>query len=152
MKLLQNSFIDNKLDPHKEIINLVIEKVDKLIKRTNFKFFFLTENKSEECKIALKFLLKNEDMPEIEFDEFLSRLIPETTSFSWGYGSIEFIFIIFDQTDYHLLDSQPALIGLLIHEIIHGIQRQRGLEDDLQRSLLFTMDLFEELALMIPAN
>jgi len=153
MNSLDNIFIENSLKSHKEKFNSAIDSINNLIRQTNFEFFFLTKKKSNKCILTLKNLLLTEGMPEYEFDKFISRLMPETTSFSWGYESIEFIFIIFDHTDYHLLDSQPALIGLLIHEIIHGIQRQRGLEDDLQRSLLLSFDLFEELALLIkPPN
>ncbi|MHA2362474.1 MAG: hypothetical protein ACXAC7_00855 [Candidatus Hodarchaeales archaeon] len=141
-------FIDKPLKSYQSEIVSVLEAIEKLISQTQFFFFFSTESKSEELTLVLKSHLEN--IPETEVDEFLAHYESQTISFSWGHEEREYIFIIITEIDKQILVDPPALIGLLIHEIVHGLQRQRGLEDDLQRSLFLTIEIFETLASMIP--
>ena len=149
MFVAKKAFVDISLEQHTSALVSVLEALDKLTSQTNFSFFFLhAENKSTELFSALRTILS--DMPDEEYEKFQDMLEMSTTSFSWGYNSLEFIFIIFSKEDEHIIFDPPALIGLLIHETIHGLERQRGLEDDLRRSLHLSIQLFEGLASLVP--
>ena len=149
MFVAKKTFIDIPLEEHENTFVSVLVAVDILTSQTNFFFFFLhAENKSAELFSTLRTILP--DMSNEDFDQFQDMLEMSTTSFSWGYNDLECIFIIFSKEDEHVIFDPPALIGLLIHEMIHGLERQRGLEDDLKRSLHFSLQLFEGLASLIP--
>ena len=73
------------------------------------------------------------------------------SSFSWGFEDREFVFIRLEEATKLLHPSnRKGLQGLIIHEVLHGVQRQRGLEIRLRDSLDFTMDFFTQLAEIIP--
>ncbi len=142
-------FCDDSLENHKVYIIHCFEAVKKLTQE-NFFFFFLTENKSDKLyqKIdSIKVDYKFDDDKSAKVFMNLKDHIKETnTSFSWGYEELELIFIILAQDETNFLDYPPALVGLLIHETLHSIERQRGLEDDLKRSLAITMETFQGFA------
>ena len=125
----QNVFIDESLQNDSDYIISSIEGIKKLL-QDNFYFFFLTENKStkifekiDEIRITNKF----DDKESIKtFQNLQTHLKKTTTSFSWGYVEIEFIFIIVNPEEDGLFAQPPALIGLLIHELLHSMERQRG--------------------------
>lgn len=76
---------------------------------------------------------------------------PFQTSFSYGYEDKEFVFIRLEKSSSLLKSAHKnGLIGLILHEILHSIQRQRGLEVRLQNSLVFSLEFFTELASIMP--
>ncbi|UCE12456.1 MAG: hypothetical protein JSV04_09690, partial [Candidatus Heimdallarchaeota archaeon] len=91
-------------------------------------------------------------LPQEEIDE-LKRFFddPFQTSFSYGYEEREFVFIRLEKTSPLLKPSHKnGFLGLVIHEIFHSIQRQRGLEIRLKNSLVFSLEFFTKLASIIP--
>ncbi|MFX1517861.1 MAG: hypothetical protein ACFFC6_16280, partial [Promethearchaeota archaeon] len=92
------------------------------------------------------------DLPQEKIGE-LKRFFedPFQTSFSYGYKDKEFVFIRLEESCL-LLESnhKNGLIGLILHEIFHSIQRQRGLEVRLKTSLVFSLEFFTELASIMP--
>ncbi len=84
-----------------------------------------------------------------EILQFFDR--PFQSSFSWGFQDKEFVFIRLEEsTKLFLKKNRKGLIGLVVHEILHGVQRQRGLEIRLHDSLDFSLDFFTQLAEVIP--
>ena len=145
----KNIIIDNSLENYKNNIYSVFEAIKK-IPTQNFFFFFSNKDKSNLFFQELnKIFVANKLLSETNNDSIIvlkNFLADSSTSFSWGLQEFEFIFIILTDLDKHFLDQPTALIGLLIHEIMHGIERQRGLEDDLKRSLAITIQTFYDLA------
>jgi hypothetical protein len=91
-------------------------------------------------------------LPQEKIDE-LKRFFedPFQTSFSFGYEDKELVFIRLEKSSPLLKSTHKnGLIGLILHEILHSIQRQRGLEVQLQNSLVFSLDFFIELASIMP--
>ncbi|UCG00607.1 MAG: hypothetical protein JSW11_13430 [Candidatus Heimdallarchaeota archaeon] len=105
------------------------------------------KNKAE----VLSYMTKT-DLPQEKIDD-LKRFFadPFQTSFSYGYKDTEFVFIQLEK-ESPLLKSvhRNGLIGLIYHEILHSIQRQRGLEVRLRSSLVFSLDFFTNLASIMP--
>ncbi|MFW9903164.1 MAG: hypothetical protein ACFFFH_02445 [Candidatus Thorarchaeota archaeon] len=92
------------------------------------------------------------DLPQDKIDD-LKRFFedPFQTSFSYGYEDKEFVFIRLEESSLLLKSSHKnGLIGLILHEIFHSIQRQRGFEVRLQNSLVFSLEFFTELASIMP--
>jgi len=92
------------------------------------------------------------DLPLEKADD-LKRFFedPFQTSFSYGYEDKEFVFIRLEKSSLLLKSTHKnGFIGLILHEILHSIQRQRGLEVRLQTSLVFSLDFFTELASIMP--
>ena len=104
--------------------------------------------KTEELKQHLKTLT----IP----DDHLKALLPFfdgafQSSFSWGFEDKEFVFIRLEESTNLLQPSNlKGFQGLIIHEVLHGVQRQRGLEIRLRDSLDFTVEFFTQLADVIP--
>ena len=96
--------------------------------------------------------LQSLNLPENQLNN-LKAFFQDTfqTSFSYGFEEKEFVFIQLE-IDTPLLDPQNTngFLGLLLHEILHSIQRQRGLEVRLKASLTSTLTLFKDLAELIP--
>lgn len=143
-------YLDESLVSFKENIVSIFEALKK-IPCESFKFFITTEIISNSLLNHINFI-KDSILGEVDKDEKFEKLFDhlKTTnvSFSWGYYEYEFIFIII--TDKYIIDVPSALIGLIVHEIIHGLERQRGLEDDLRRSLDITIKTFSDIAELIP--
>ena len=100
----------------------------------------------------LKQYVKTLNIPDDHLGELLSFFdSPFQSSFSWGFQDREFVFIRLESsTELFNSSSLKGLQGLLIHEILHSVQRQRGLEIRLQDSLSFTLQFFTQLADIIP--
>ncbi len=92
------------------------------------------------------------DLPSKEINglkEFFKH--PFQTSFSYGFKNKEFVFIRVEKSSPILeTKNKEAFSGLIIHEILHSVQRQRGMEIRLNNSLVFSLDFFTELASLIP--
>ncbi len=105
-------------------------------------------NNIDELKSYLKTLqIPKENLKDIliVFDR------PFQSSFSWGFQDKEFVFIRLEKgTKLFQKKNRKGLIGLVIHEVLHGVQRQRGLEIRLRDSLDFSLDFFTQLAEVIP--
>jgi hypothetical protein len=104
-------------------------------------------------KEVKKFITKL-DFPQNEVDS-LKRLFdnPFQTSFSYGYQDKELVFIQLEKTSPLLeITNNNGLKGLILHEILHSVQRQRGLEVRLKNSLVFSLELFQELASIMPVD
>ncbi|MFX1512743.1 MAG: hypothetical protein ACFFCQ_09170 [Promethearchaeota archaeon] len=120
------------------------------------------------CAPIMDFTLVFSDVDSEGIQKFISELdLPEEkindlrgffadsfrTSFSWGFEEQEFVFIQLEKTSPLLLtENQSGLRGLILHEILHSVQRQRGFDVGLRNSLVLTLDLFEQLAAMVPAE
>ncbi len=118
------------------------------------------------CAPILDLTLVFSDIESDEIYDFISELdLPEEkindlqgfftdsfrTSFSWGFEEKEFVFIRLEKTSPLIkTENQSGLRGLILHEILHSVQRQRGFDIRLRNSLVFTLDLFEQLAAMVP--
>ncbi|MHA1977861.1 MAG: hypothetical protein ACW98F_03445 [Candidatus Hodarchaeales archaeon] len=102
----------------------------------------------------LKNYLKTLRLPEENLEDILSFFDrPYQSSFSWGFQNKEFVFIRLEEsTKLFLKKNRKGLTGLVIHEVLHGVQRQRGLEIRLRDSLDFTLDFFTQLAKVIPPD
>jgi hypothetical protein len=98
--------------------------------------------------------ISSSDLPHEEIDKLKQFL--ETsfqTSFSYGYKNKEFVFIQLEKSSKLLKsDYKSGLQGLILHEIFHSVQRQRGLEVRLQNSLVFSLEFFTELASVVPPD
>ena len=145
----QDVFIDDSLIQHSNFILSCLEAISKL-NQQNFYFFFLTDEKSDNLfqnidKIRIKYKFEDENFVKM-FVSLKNHLKETTTSFSWGCEELELIFIILSKEESNFLEYPPALVGLLIHETLHSIERQRGLEDDLKRSLAISMETFQKFA------
>ena len=149
----KNVFCDQSLKDHEEYILSSFEGIKKLV-QDDFFFFFLTEQKSDLVYKKIDEIQESYKLNSPEFSKLfidLKKHLKDTdTSFSWGCEELELIFIIKTDDEDNLLEHPPALIGLLIHELLHSVERQRGLEDDLKRSLAISMDTFQRFADLIP--
>ncbi len=107
-----------------------------------------------EDSTEIKTFISKTDLPQEEIDG-LTRFFddPFQTSFSFGYKDKEFVFIRLKKTS-PLLESvhRNGLTGLILHEIFHSLQRQRGLEVRLKNSLVFSLEFFTELASIVPPD
>jgi hypothetical protein len=100
----------------------------------------------------LKQHIQSYSIPEDHLNELLQFFDGAfQSSFSWGLDEREFVFIRLEETTKLLHPSnRKGLQGLIIHEVLHGVQRQRGLEIRLRDSLDFTVEFFTQLAEVIP--
>ena len=92
------------------------------------------------------------NLPEEEI-EGLNIILSSSfkSSFSYGYKEKEYVFIRLERDSSFLKkDNRNALKGLLIHEVLHSVQRQRGMEIRLKNSLVFSLEFFKQLASLIP--
>ncbi|MHA1941626.1 MAG: hypothetical protein ACW97P_07855 [Candidatus Hodarchaeales archaeon] len=101
---------------------------------------------------SLKKYVKEIDLPNEYLEELMTFFDGSfQSSFSWGFDDREFVFIRLEEnTKLFHKKNRPGLRGLIIHEVLHGVQRQRGLEIRLRDSLDFTLDFFTQLAEVIP--
>ncbi|MFW9780010.1 MAG: hypothetical protein ACFFE8_14245 [Candidatus Heimdallarchaeota archaeon] len=77
--------------------------------------------------------------------------VPFQSSFSYGYKEKEFVFVRLEESSRLLkAKNRSSFRGLLLHEILHSIQRQRGMEIRLRNSLVFSLDFFTQLAGIVP--
>ena len=148
-------YIDESLIENKTFILSCYEAVKKLL-LDNFYFFFLPEVKSPLLNKKIDAIIQTYQFTNAEdlkiFESLKNNLSQSTTSFSWGYQEVELVFIIFTQDNPEFLIEPLALIGLIIHELLHGCERQRGLEDDLKRSLAISLDTFKGFAKILSAT
>ncbi|MHA2074170.1 MAG: hypothetical protein ACW97X_06095 [Candidatus Hodarchaeales archaeon] len=147
LKIIFHDFFKEFEQVLKEIItsSIVLSLIGPIIDLT---ISFSDIENSEEVRS----FISNLELPESEINS-LNGLFdnPFQTSFSYGHQDKEFVFIQLDKTSPLLHTThQDGLKGLIIHEILHSIQRQRGLEVRLKNSLVFSLDLFEELASILP--
>ena len=154
---MQNSVSSTKivfLDFFKEIEGDLIEIFDSPMLKTlcepiiDLTLIFSDIENSDEVNA----FITNTDLPLEKIDD-LKRFFedPFQTSFSYGYKDKEFVFIQLKKTSPLLeLDHRNGLTGLILHEILHSIQRQRGLEVRLRNSLVFSLEFFTELASIMP--
>jgi hypothetical protein len=130
-----------------EIINIpMILTFCKSIESLTIVFSDIKNNKE-----VVNYLSKS-NLPKKEIDG-LKQFFDDSfqTSFSYGYGNTEFVFIRLNKSSKFLEpENYNALKGLIIHELLHSVQRQRGLEVRLRNSLTFSLDFFSELASIIP--
>ncbi len=117
---------------------------------TDMTIIFSDIQKSTELKKYLKALTIPENHLK-DILQFFDR--PFQSSFSWGFQDKEFVFIRLEEsTKLFLKKNRKGLTGLIIHEVLHGVQRQRGLEIRLHDSLDFSLDFFSQLADIIPPD
>ena len=146
-QLVLLDFFDQFKDEIKELISSPIVKsiCEPIIDLT------IVFSDIKNTKEILSFIDK-QDLPSEEIEE-LKNFFQATfqTSFSYGYEDKEFVFIQLDQAS-PLLNKEyhNGLLGLILHEILHSIQRQRGLEVRLNNSLVFSLDFFSNLASLLP--
>ncbi|MFX1506272.1 MAG: hypothetical protein ACFFDC_09160 [Promethearchaeota archaeon] len=106
------------------------------------------------CKEEVISYITQINLPQEEIDD-LKRFFEDSfqTSFSYGYEDKEFVFIRLEKSSLLLKSAHKnGLIGLILHEILHSIQRQRGFEVRLQNSLVFSLEFFTELASIMPSE
>lgn len=103
---------------------------------------------------SLKEYIKTLNLPDEYLEELLTFFDGSfQSSFSWGFDDREFVFIrLEEKTKLFNKKNRSGLRGLIIHEVLHGVQRQRGLEIRLRDSLDFTLDFFTQLAEIIPSE
>jgi hypothetical protein len=116
---------------------------------TDMTIVFSDITKNEE---VLSFIRTSSGLPSEEIEslgDFFHGAFQ--SSFSYGYKEKEFVFIQLEESS-RLLKSKhrSSFSGLLLHEILHSIQRQRGLEVRLRSSLVFSLDFFTQLADIVP--
>ncbi|MFX0117526.1 MAG: hypothetical protein ACFFB3_23470, partial [Candidatus Hodarchaeota archaeon] len=134
--------IDEKLLKYKNFIERVTKEAISPLPKIDVTVFFYRENPDIELF-----------MPYIDTEKLVNTDIQTMTEgnvpFSFGYDENEFLFIVIESEDYYLFVETPdeeALKGLLMHEYMHSVQRQRGFEDDLRKSMAFPLDFFENMA------
>ncbi|MFX1253148.1 MAG: hypothetical protein ACFFCZ_16190 [Promethearchaeota archaeon] len=130
----------------KPLLNEIINQCNLFIQQIAPQIFCCTlKTKNELQPFIWKLPLTEERIKNL-----LQVLELTTTSFSWGNGDVEIVILVFDDPEEAVSLSKTALAGLFLHEMTHSVQRQRGLEDDLQRSLDLSLDFFTKLADYIP--
>lgn len=98
-------------------INLTIKKTEELIEiPSNLVIYFVKGN------VFIKSLPKK-----------VNEYILKGKSFSYNTKKVSIIFIQFNKRGY-LLKNNKALIGLVLHEIMHVNQRNKGLDEQLKNS------------------
>ncbi len=147
LKIITHDFFKEFEEYLKEIItsSVILSLIEPI---TDFTISFSDIKNNEEVRS----FIANIKLPQSEINS-LNGLFdnPFQTSFSYGYQDKEFVFIQLEKTSSLLLTThREGLKGLIIHEILHSIQRQRGLEVRLRDSLVFSLDLFQELASIMP--
>ncbi|MFX1534815.1 MAG: hypothetical protein ACFFDI_11380 [Promethearchaeota archaeon] len=124
----------------------IIGEYESLAEQLTLQTFCCTLESKKELHSIIGELALSQD----EKDRLFEILEESTTSFSWGTDDFEFVILIFDNPKEAREVSKLALEGLFLHEMFHSVQRQRGLEDDLHRSMRFSLDFFTQLAEFIP--
>ena len=144
-------YIDSELKPYEADLLSTFEAMDKLLQYGNFRFYFSKSNKSHELLSNLHENITNTGLIDnSKLDSFILSYETSKIPFSWGIEDFQYIFIIFDEGDEYLLQTPVALIGLMLHEVMHGIERIRGLEDDLNRNMKFTQEFFTGFMELLP--
>lgn len=109
-------------DLDKREINYVIAKISRLIKvPSDLEIYFVKGIYEKASKNLPKQMRKD------------IKLLSRKSSFSYSLKDKHFIFIQLKKREY-LLKNKKALIGLLLHEIFHTIQRKKGLDKKLKES------------------
>lgn len=98
--------------------------------------------------------LKNSEIENDISDKLIKIVSESNTSISIGFNEsdCEFIFLIFDDEDDAFKLDEQELSGLYLHELMHSIQRRRGLEEDLRKSMNFSFEFFLQLADLVPID
>ncbi|MFX1534787.1 MAG: hypothetical protein ACFFDI_11240 [Promethearchaeota archaeon] len=133
----------NKLKP---LLNEIINECNLFIQQIAPQIFCCTLKTKKELQPFIQKL----PLIKEKIDNLLQVLELTTTSFSWGKDDVEVVILVFDNPEEAFSLSKTALAGLFLHEMMHCVQRQRGLEDDLHRSLNLSLDFFTKLAEYIP--
>ncbi|MHA2223978.1 MAG: hypothetical protein ACXAC8_02165 [Candidatus Hodarchaeales archaeon] len=148
-KIVFLDFFKDIKDKISEVLNAptIISLCDPIVDLT---LVFTDINDSKQVKkfISETILVKKE---KDELTQFFDN--PLQTSFSYGYEEKEFVFIRLEENSPLLKSShRNGLSGLILHEILHSVQRQRGLEVRLRNSLVFSLEFFTELASIMPSE
>ncbi|MFW9855917.1 MAG: hypothetical protein ACFFFG_12730 [Candidatus Thorarchaeota archaeon] len=147
-KIVLLDFFKDMKKPVKAVLNApMIKKFCDTIADMTIVFSDITKNDE-----VLSFIKTESGLPSEEIEslkEFF--LVSFQSSFSYGYKEKEFVFIQLEESS-RLLKAKyrSSFSGLLLHEILHSIQRQRGLEIRLRSSLVFSLDFFTQLAEIVP--
>ncbi|MHA1992605.1 MAG: hypothetical protein ACW98A_16745 [Candidatus Hodarchaeales archaeon] len=144
-------YVDKSLLEFDEYFSGTFEAIEKLTHHGHFRFYFSRSNKSKALLDDLQAdLAKIHSLGEDMGNNFLNEYEKSKISFSWGIEDHQYIFIIITEGENYLLKTPVALIGLMLHELMHGVERIRGLEDDLNRSMKFTQEFFEGFMKLLP--
>jgi len=107
-----------------DYINRAIQETQKLISfPKNLKIYIISDKKY--CKFI------SESLPR-EIRRHFLKTCKEKITFSYSYKSIKLITVILTKSNKYLIKNKKALIGLLIHEIIHIKQRELGLDKKIE--------------------
>ncbi len=106
--------------------------------------FFPLNNKKEILEKAHS--LFGEDLSEDEWKRFEAAVKEESTSFSWGTRDVEVVVLMISDDETFVLTNPEAMTGLIVHEVVHSIQRQWGIEDMLKQIFRVDDAFFEQLA------
>lgn len=139
--------IDQRLLKHKAFIERITKEAISRLPKLDITVFFYRANPEIEFFTSY---IAAEKIAEADLREMLEN---GTVPFSYGYDEHEFLFIVIESEDYDLFVEQPdedALKGLVMHEYMHSVQRQRGFEDDLRKSMAFPLNFFENMAGLMP--
>ncbi|MFW9914084.1 MAG: hypothetical protein ACFFGZ_00615 [Candidatus Thorarchaeota archaeon] len=134
--------IDQQFLKYKDFIERITTEAISPLPKIDITVFFYKENPD------ISFFTPYINLEKIDLNEF-QKMIQGVVPFSFGYEDQEFLFIVVETEDYQLFIEEPdedALKGLLMHEYMHSVQRQRGIEDDLRKSMAFPLDFFENMA------
>jgi hypothetical protein len=135
-----------ELEPYREFLQKVLDDVrpfTDIIPNLDVIFYLWGTKRNAEKLVEIL------EYPDFIEDRVYELFLNNTVPFSWGYEDNEFVFI-FLETDDPLLTNEKALQGLILHEITHSVQRQRGFEIDLRNSMNFSLPFFTGLAESIP--
>ncbi|MFW9929491.1 MAG: hypothetical protein ACFFD1_08880 [Candidatus Thorarchaeota archaeon] len=144
-------YIDEDLRKYEKFINGSFEGIQKLLHLGKFIYYFSGVHKSENLLGHLQSDLRNiKSLDNTTIESFLENFQINKISFSWGFEDVQYVFIIISEDEKYLLENPVALIGLLVHETMHGIERLRGLEDDLNRNMRFTQEFFIGFMKLLP--
>lgn len=144
-------YIDAELKSYEAYLLSTFEAMNKLLQYGNFRFYFSKSKKSHELLSNLRENIAIINLIETnKLESFILSYESSTIPFSWGIEDFQYIFIIFDKGDEYLLQTPVALIGLMLHELMHGVERIRGLEDDLNSNMKFTQEFFTGFMELLP--
>ena len=112
---------------NRNYVNSVLKKVKNLIKIPKNTEIFFVEN-IDKCNEVLA------DVPKDVRDLFTRICAIEKTSFALRHKNKDFIIISITKDKRYLLRDKDALVGILLHEIMHLIQIEIGLYKQLLNS------------------
>ncbi|MFB6265632.1 MAG: hypothetical protein ABEI07_00945 [Candidatus Nanohaloarchaea archaeon] len=98
--------------------------MEKLEGEEEIEFSIVAVDEEEQCEDVF------EEIPVEDREDFLETCRGAETSVSFSSGGQEFIVIKTDKE--FLLEEPPALRGLLAHELMHTIQREGELEQEIE--------------------